>query len=373
LLTLLSDGAQHWNAWRVQHPRHKINFGKARLDGSRFSHLNLSNADFTGASLRGCVFESTNLRGARFSRADLTEAMFIHGVADDAIFDHGVFLWHTMFQSITFGRTRFVGADLRNAKFTDVGLWDTLFRECTLGGAEFANAAFGETAFRALDLASATGLDTAEHYAPSSIDVDTLRMSRGLLPTAFLKGCGLNDFETYIAKIWNPDLTQQQLTDALYEVDRLRGIQPIQKQSVFISYSHADSGFVDVLQQALDRRGIRSWRDVHDLRSGRIERQLERAIRLNPIVVVVLSSHSVASDWVEWEVGQARALERETNRDVLCPIALDDSWNTASWSGPLRQQITKYHILDFQDWQSNSQFMSAVLRLVDGLGLFYRS
>ena len=47
----------------------------------------------------------------------------------------------------------------------------------------------------------------------------------------------------------------------------------------------------------------------------------------------------------------ARKLEIETERDVLCPVALDDAWKTCRWPARLREQIEEYLILDFSAWE----------------------
>ena len=85
----------------------------------------------------------------------------------------------------------------------------------------------------------------------------------------------------------------------------------------------------------------------------------------------VLSEHSVRSDWVEWEVATARELEKDLQRDVLCPIALDTAWTTYNWSAPLRHQIKRYHILPFFDWRTDAALEKQFAKLVDGLALFY--
>jgi hypothetical protein len=103
-----------------------------------------------------------------------------------------------------------------------------------------------------------------------------------------------------------------------------------------------------------------------------VERQIDRAIRLNPTVLLVLSSHSVQSDWVEHEARLARKLEKETKRDVLCPVALDDSWKHCAWPERLREQILEYNILNFSDWNNEYSFRQMFNRLLDGLDLFYK-
>jgi hypothetical protein len=201
---------------------------------------------------------------------------------------------------------------------------------------------------------------------PSSIATDTLSASRGRISDQFLRGCGLTDVEILASRLWDPDLAGDELTTLLYRIHDLKTTSPIQKRYVFISYAHTDIAFVEEVEKCFDARGIRYWRDVHNLKAGRIETQIDRAIGLHSIVLLVLSKSSVNSDWVEWEISKARAIEKQHKRDVICPIALDDSWKTADWPGPLRRQIEDYHILDFSS-PSEGQFA----KLIDGLNLYY--
>ena len=199
----------------------------------------------------------------------------------------------------------------------------------------------------------------------------TLAQSKGEIPESFLRGCGLTDWEIEAAKLHAPDLTPQQVTDILYEIDSIRGESPILVNPLFISYAHSDTAFVEVLEGNLEDKRIRYWRDVHDLKAGRLEPQIEKAIQLNPTFLLVLSERSVESDWVRFEAQKARELEKELGRDVLCPVALDDSWKTCSWPGPLRQQIEDYCIVDFSEWQNPEGFTEPFKRLIEGLGIHY--
>jgi hypothetical protein len=106
--------------------------------------------------------------------------------------------------------------------------------------------------------------------------------------------------------------------------------------------------------------------------AGRLEKQIDRAIRQNPTVLLVLSEYSLRSDWVEHEVRTARQLEKDMGRDVLCPVALDDSWKDSRWPKRILEQIMEYNILDFSEWQDNSKFDGMFRKLIDGLELFYK-
>ena len=202
--------------------------------------------------------------------------------------------------------------------------------------------------------------------------MDTLRRSKGKIPEAFLRGCGLSEWEIALAKLHAPDLTAEQITMLLYRATELRtGNTAIQISPLFISYSSGDTDFVDALEGKLAARGIRFWRDTHDLKSGRLEKQIGRGISLNPTFLLVLSKNSVRSDWVEWEAAEARKLEKELRRDVLCPIALDDAWKAGDWPGPLRRQIEDYHVLSFSDWKKTKSLDRQFAKLLEGLRLFY--
>ena len=72
-----------------------------------------------------------------------------------------------------------------------------------------------------------------------------MQLSKGKIPATFLRGCGLSDFEIESAKLYNPDLTNQEINDILYKIFDLRAHQAIQISPLFISYSHADAAFVD--------------------------------------------------------------------------------------------------------------------------------
>ena len=108
------------------------------------------------------------------------------------------------------------------------------------------------------------------------------------------------------------------------------------------------------------------------MKSGRIESQIDRAIRQNPTVVLILSEHSLKSDWVEHEVRTARALEKDLFHDVLCPIALDDSWKTSPWPKRVMEQVMEYNILDFSAWKDDDKFGKTFDKLINGLQLFYK-
>ncbi len=109
---------------------------------------------------------------------------------------------------------------------------------------------------------------------------------------------------------------------------------------------------------------IRFLRDT-DLRSDRV----------NDGVILVLSEHSVGSDWVEKEVAWARKREKEENREILCPVAVDDTWKSEGkapgFAEVLLHQVRKKWIADFSKWQDDGRFEETFERLLRGLKTYY--
>ena len=249
----------------------------------------------------------------------------------------------------------------------------------TLDGTSFDGAKFQETIFHDVDLGNVS-LSGAKFGGPAEVNRMTLARMRLPFQTpekqailiGFLQGCGFSDWEIEAAKLHSPGLTGEQITDITYKIHNLLTTQPVQISPLFISYSHDDGPFVDALERHLDDKSIRFWRDIHHATAGPLEEQIDRAIRLNPTVVLVLSEHSVESDWVEYEARKARKVAKELKRDVLCPIALDDSWKTCNWPERLKEQIMEYNILDFSGWEEDESMKGLFDKLLKGLKLFYR-
>jgi hypothetical protein len=254
------------------------------------------------------------------------------------------------------------GSDLIETDLREAWLEDTL-----LAGSRMGNTIFGDT-----DLSKTIGLEDVEHLFPSPIDNKTLQRSKGKIPLRFLQECGLSDWEIESAKLYQPGLSSKVINDIVYRLYDLRANQAIQINPLFISYSHKDNTFVDSIEKKLSEKGIRFWRDVNDATSGRLEKVVDRAMRKNPTVLLVLSENSVQSDWVEHETRSARDLEKELKRDVLCPVALDGAWKDCDWPARLREQIMEYNILDFSNWKDGSEFTKKFAKLVEGLDLFYK-
>jgi hypothetical protein len=335
-LAILKQGVEVWNEWRMK---------------SFYLMIDLMAANLGGVDLKGVSFRSANLVEANLAGANLSDAN----------------LFQANLYKADLSGTNLCGANLSQASLVAADLDGAV-----LDNTDFTFAVMSSARISNVDLRKSIGLDNIHHRAPSQISTDTFRLSKGRIPHTFLRGCGLSDWEIEQVKLYDPDLSNETLTEIQNKIYAQRADQALQISPLFISYSHADGAFVDKVESQLNAKGIRFWRDVHEMKAGRIETQIDRAIRQNPTVLLVLSEHSLGSDWVEHEVRTARQLEKDMERDVLCPVALDDSWKTSRWPKRLMEQIMEYNILDFSAWEDDAKFEGMFRKLIDGLELFYK-
>jgi hypothetical protein len=271
--------------------------------------------DLSGGDFRYSVFRQANLRDANFSGADLRDTNLRH-------------------------------ADLRGAVLDSARLYRAYLSDARLRGTSFRGTVLYETVFADVDLSAALFLDTCQHKGPSVLDYRTLARSPGL-PVEFLRGCGL------------PDAVIQQATGARRGLD--------QYSSCFLSYSSEDQSFAERLYADLQEHGVRCWFAPEDLPIGeRIRTGIDDSIRNHDRLLLVLSAHSVTSDWVEQEVETALAREREEKRTVLFPIRLDEAILSSKRGWPSLIRNTR-NVGDFRDWQSPSAYEAGLKRLLRDL------
>ena len=144
-------------------------------------------------------------------------------------------------------------------------------------------------------------------------------------------------------------------------------MHPIQYHSVFISYSSKDEMLAYRLHADLQARGVRCWFAPEDMKIGdKIRQRIDEAIHLQDKLLLLLSEHALASDWVEAEVEAALDKEQHQGREVLFPIRLDGCviQTSQAWAKHLRRTR---HIGDFTTWTDPQIYQSAFERLLRDL------
>jgi uncharacterized protein YjbI with pentapeptide repeats len=321
----LRQGVAEWNAWREEDVSLVPDLSDANLRGIDLHRANLFRADLrnanlsvtnlSGAKLSGSLLSGGDLSGANLTFADLT-------VAD------------------------LIGANLSGANLSNTLLIRANLTSANLSKSNLTGTFLGDTVFADVDLSSVIGLEQSRHGGASILDHRTLQKSRRL-PLTFLRGIGLPDqFIEYLPSLLG---------------------QAIQYYSCFISYSSGDQDFADRLYADLQNEGVRCWFAPHDLRIGeKILDGLDAAIRVHDKLLLILSKHSIKSDWVEGEVTRALEQERKRKQPVLFPVTLDNvvMKTREAWAAGLRDQR---NIGDFRHWKDHDGYKRSFERVLRDL------
>jgi len=364
-LAILKQGVEKWNEWKDKHrfvatyftgsPVAKLVFKKdlseaelrqvslsviqTDLDGVDLHGADLGGADFIRADLSDADLSGANLREAELSFSDLSLANIGGAILRDAELSH-----------VDLSSANLNSADLRGADVTGANL-----SGADLSGADFSEAQAGYTIFADVDLSGAKGLETVRHDGPSTVGIDTIYKSKGKIPEVFLRGCGVPDeFIAYIGSMVG---------------------RPIEFYSCFISYSSKDQEFAERLHADLQDKGVRCWFAPHDIHGGRkIHEQIDEAIRLHDRLLLILSEHSMSSEWVKTELAKARKREVKEGKRVLFPVRLAPFEVLRDWEGfdgdtgkDSAREVREYFIPDFSNWKDHDSYQAGLVRLVSDL------
>jgi TIR domain-containing protein len=103
----------------------------------------------------------------------------------------------------------------------------------------------------------------------------------------------------------------------LVEAARLRRPLPLSMNDVFVSYARPDRPLAERLAAILERRGWSVWWDRKLLGGDAFSQEIEKALDESRCVIVLWSSSSVGSAWVNNEAAEG------AKRHVLLPIQID--------------------------------------------------
>ncbi len=309
---LFDQGRIQARALRELYP-HDV-FDLAPLASHRLHDLsgaNLSRARLDGAILRGTTLCGASLEGASLVDADLS------------------------------------GADLRGASLRSAILDGANLTGTDLTGADFNGAELSRTLLADVDLSNVKGLDEVRHLGPSEISMSTLIASNFEIEPALLRKAGVS----------------RGLIEDLMWGKRFAGSY----ETCFLSYSSKDGEFAAQLYSSLTGAGVRVFWDHFDVFPGEeLEVQIAEAIREHRRLLVVLSQHSMASEWVVREIELAWLHRRESLLPVrLCPIEDIKRWTATRERLPDLASILS--IQDFSDWRDPQPYDHAISMVLTAL------
>ena len=163
-----------------------------------------------------------------------------------------------------------------------------------------------------------------------------------------------------------PPITSAQINDCT---------KSIQHYSVFISYSHQDELFARRLHNALQGKGVRCWYAPEEIQGGKkLHEQIDEAIGSYDKLLLILSEHSMNSDWVKTEIANARRQEVTQKRRMLFPLRLVDFEKIRNWTcfdadtgKDSAREIREYFIPDFSKWKDYDSFEQVFSHLLRDL------
>jgi hypothetical protein len=126
---------------------------------------------------------------------------------------------------------------------------------------------------------------------------------------------------------------------------------------------------------ANSNQGVRCWFAPEDIQGGKkLHEQIDQAIRVHDKLLLVLSPHSMASNWVEFELRRARRREIRDQCRVLFPVRLVNYTALRNWEcfdadtgRDLATEIREYFIPDFTNWKDHDAYQQAFGRLLRDL------
>ena len=373
-LAILRKGVTAWNAWRgdnldVRPDLHRADLNGADLNGADLRKVYLNGADlhrahFNGADLRWADLNLVDLRWADLSNANLVgarllEANLLEANLSETDLLEANFRWANLnganLRDASLVLTNLSGANLRGADLSGANLVGTDLSGADLSGANLSGAHIRWTVFANVDLTTARGLDIVKHDGPSTIGLDTIYKSHGNIPEVFLRGCGVpHTFIEYMASLVG---------------------KPIEFYSCFISYSTKNQDFADRLYADLQAKGVRCWFAPEDVQGGKkLHEQIEQAVRLYEKLLLVLSEHSMSSEWVKTEIYHARQQEIKSERRKLFPVSLVPFETIRSWKAfdadsgkDMAREVREYFVPDFLNWKDHDAYQKAFDRLLRDL------
>ncbi len=265
-LEILKQGVEVWNKWRKENPDNEVDLKEADLEGVSLWKVDLRGADLwradlMEAGLSKADLSGTNLWQANLSGADLSSANLkganLWGAQASLADLHGADLREAKLILADLSLADLSLADLSLADLSGTNLWQANLQETNFSRTRVGNTIFGD-----LNLRQVIGLDEIQHGSPSTVGTNTLANSEGKIPEVFLRGCGLSDWEIEEVKLYNPDLSNEEINKILYKIYELRATQALQISPLFVSYSQGDGEFVDKLESQLNAKGIRYWREI---------------------------------------------------------------------------------------------------------------
>ena len=353
LINIAKSGLTAIAKWRRANPDVLLLLTDADLQDADLRGANLKRADLTGADLRGANLigaqlaeadlTRADLRGARLTKTDFYAARLFKATLDNAEAG-GAYLRRADMTEADCSGTDLTKADLREVNFRNGSLSgaslvgaDLSF--ANLAGVDVRDAVLGWSSLGHVDLSQIIGLDQVKHAGPSSIGLDTARLSHSKMPEEFLQGCGISEG---VIQNWKT----------------LFG-HPAEEFSCFVRYAPNDESFARHLVEHAQAKGLRCWLDeMPKSAKERRARSAPTSYETTERVLICSSKASLTSWWINDEITRLGVREKQHKEDTggsvrfFFPLNLDGFMFGGDWKHAQGKKIAKQAI-DFVGWRRN--------------------
>ncbi len=294
----------------------------------------------------GAEGECANLAGADLSLYDLSAYI----------------LDECNLESASLYRTKLRNTQLQDANLRNTNLCRAEFGNTYLVGADLSNATCGQTRWHDLDLREVKGLEAVNHILPSSINFGTLDRSYGQISADFMRACGLSEWDIEHTKFYNPELSEEELTQISQAAIQRRGEAPDRSLEYFIRYSEDDRSLAYKLRESLENIGIRAWINEREmLLTDDSSEKVEESLRNYDRILLCCSASSLLSDWMDNEI--ATIFEKEEERQYLMKrkvkllyvVDVDGFLFSNQWKSGYSRQVKSRLLADFVGWERDEQ------------------
>ena len=199
----------------------KIDFSKAKFDGTTIGQNNFDECDFREASFVGCDMNGsrtdiTSFLGAKLKNADFTDAS-INFCQFDSAFTKEQLVSTVSMQRKSLTNISFEGNDFSGVDFSGTNLVESKFKNVNLAGAKFVNAhGLSETYSTVLEGAIITNAD----FSKSDIHIKTLENTQSYADKNF-SGVNFSNITSNNMKL--ADFSEFDLSNAVFDNSNFGG------------------------------------------------------------------------------------------------------------------------------------------------------
>ncbi len=334
------SGADLTRANLAQTHMYRANLSGAILTTCNLTSANLYRSNLVGANLSRSNLTEANLAGTNMEGADLSRAKLYRANLTDARLKGADLTRANLF------RANLTRADLTGTHLSETDLYESYLFRTVVNEAQFNQAIVGLTFFGDCDLSRAVGLEEVRHDSPSTVGVDTICRSQGIIPRSFLLGAGVpEELITF----------QHSLTE-----------NPVNFCTSFIFCTSKDRAVAQELCDDLKDRGVRCWLSSVDMGTDSpTEDQIDRAVREYEKVMILCSADALDNEVLRGEITRAIQRQEREGRWIYYPLAVDD----AVYERQTRfvRQLRQHVLFDFRNRQEPQTYSQALDRLVQEL------